>query len=98
MTTSLVRWTSALVLTGLAWLTLMALIMRFSDTAPLAVVLLPGDALLAQLPPEMAVVSRSAVSITLRSDAPDIAARLYDAGAMLVLPAGLEGCLDLSPS
>ncbi len=95
MTTSLTRWMSALALTALAWLTLVALVTRFSDATTFAVVFLPGDALLAQLPPEMAVVSRSPLSITLRSDAPDIAARLYAAGAMLVLPAGLKGCLGL---
>ena len=95
MTTSLTRWMSALALTALAWLALVALVTRFSDAAPLVLVVLPDDAFLAHLPPEMAIVSRSRLSITLRSDAPDIAGRLYAAGAMLVLPAGLKGCLGL---
>jgi hypothetical protein len=39
------------------------------------------------------VTAGSAVSVTLRGEAPDLVARLYEAGAWLVLPAGLEACV-----
>ncbi|MCO6384495.1 MAG: hypothetical protein JXQ91_08755 [Vannielia sp.] len=73
----------------------MALVMRFSDAAPAAVVLLPGPGFLAALPGDAAIVSQNRVSLTLKSKQPDFAARLYRAGALLVLPAGLTGCLPL---
>ena len=81
----------------LGWVMIMALVMRFSDAAPAAVVILPNDAFLKNLP-EAAVLARSSVSITLKDDAPGFAARLYAAGAWLVLPAGLTGCLPLPKS
>ena len=43
----------------------------------------------------MAVISRTALTLTVRSDAPGLGRKLYAAGAMLVLPAGLTGCLPL---
>ncbi len=76
------------------WILIMALVMRFSDAAPAAVVILPGERFLAQMP-EAAILSHNSVSITLKDDAPGFAARLYAAGALLVLPAGLTGCLPL---
>ncbi|SIO17228.1 hypothetical protein [Vannielia litorea] len=78
-----------------AWVAVMALVMRFSDAAPAAVVMLPSRAFLAALPPDAAILRQTAATITLKSDTPDFAARLYRAGALLVLPAGLTGCLPL---
>lgn len=77
-----------------AWITIMALVMRFSDAAPAAVVVLPTGQFLAAMP-DAAILSRSQVSITLQSDSPAFAKSLYAAGAWLVLPAGLAGCLPL---
>ncbi|WP_254695382.1 hypothetical protein [Oceanicola sp. D3] len=79
----------------IAWVATMAFVMRFSDAAPAAVVMFPGEAFLAGLPEDAAVISASAATVTLKSDTPDFAARLYRAGALLVLPAGLTGCLPL---
>ncbi len=78
----------------LGWIAVMALVMRFSDAAPAAVVILPGEHFLQNLP-EAAILSRSQLTITLKDEAPGFAARLYDAGAWLVLPAGLTGCLPM---
>lgn len=79
----------------LGWLAVIALVMRFSDAAPGAVVLLPSDALLANLPADAAILTANSFSITLTSDTPEFARRLYQSGAYLVLPAGLLGCLPL---
>ena len=84
-------WGGVLVL---GWITIMALVVRFSDAAPAAVVILPDENLLKTLP-GVAVLARGPATITLRDDAPNLAARLYAAGALLVLPAGLTGCLPL---
>ena len=87
--------TVAVLLVG--WIAVMALVMRFSDAAPAAVVIWPSRDFLANLPP-VAVMARGPGTITLRDDGPDLAKRLYDAGAWLVLPAGLTGCLPLPKS
>lgn len=87
----LILWTLTLLT---AWIAIMALVMRYSDAAPAAVVILPGERFIAAMP-DAAILSRSPVSITLKSDAPAFAKSLYGAGAWLVLPAGLTGCLPL---
>lgn len=80
-----------LVLAG--WIGTLALVMRLGGDAPAALVLFPPAGFIAALPAEVAVTGRSPVSLTLQSDGPDLAARLYGAGAWLVLPAGLEACI-----
>ena len=76
-----------------SWLALLALILRLGGAAPAVLVPFPPDGLLAALGPDVQVSAVSAISITLRSDTPDLVARLYAAGARLVLPAGLERCI-----
>lgn len=78
-----------------AWLGLLAGVMAVSDAAPAALVPLPSDRFLADLPATISIVSRGPVSVTLASDSPGLAAALYAAGARLVLPAGLPGCAPL---
>ncbi|MCB1388158.1 MAG: hypothetical protein KDK12_03255 [Rhodobacteraceae bacterium] len=82
----------ALPLLLLGWIATLALVMRLGGDAPAAFVPFPPADLLAALP-DVAVTGRSPVSLTLRSEAPDLPARLYAAGAWLVLPAGLEACI-----
>ncbi|MFD1795168.1 hypothetical protein FQV27_14165 [Paracoccus aurantiacus] len=77
-------WIAVLVAVGLA-----------SDAAPAYVVPLPPDALISRLDPDVSVMAAGRFSITLTSDTPGLARRLYGAGAILVLPAGLPGCLPL---
>lgn len=79
----------------LGWLTVIALVMRFTDAAPGAVVLFPSQALMADLPPGIAVAATSPISVTLVGEVEDFARVLYSRGALLVLPAGLPGCLPL---
>ena len=78
-----------------SWIAVMALVMRFSDAAPAAVVILPGEGFLAALPADAAIVAQGPATVTLKSETPAFARRLYAAGALLVLPAGLTGCLPL---
>ena len=87
----------ALIALGLfcGWIAVMALVMRFSDAAPAAVVVWPGDRFLSALPEGAAIIAQGPLTVTLKSDAPAFARRLYGAGALLVLPAGLTGCLPL---
>ena len=94
MTTSL-RLLGGVALVGIAWIAIMAGVMRFSDAAPAAVVIFPSARLLAHLPDAAAILSQTGFSVTVRSDQAGLAAELYAAGAWLVLPAGLTGCLPL---
>lgn len=86
----------ALPLLVLCWVAVLALVMRFSDAAPAAVVILPSADFLQNLPEGVAVLSRTSLSVTLQSDLPGLAKILYHKGATLVLPAGLPGCLPLT--
>lgn len=92
MTIDLRRIVLALPLVAVAWIALLALVMRLSGEAPAALVILPPGGMLAALPPGAAVTSAGPYSVTVRGDA-GLVAQLYAAGALLVLPAGLTGCL-----
>jgi hypothetical protein len=82
----------ALPLVGLGWIGTLAGVMWITGQAPAALVILPPASLLSHLPPGTAVVSIGPWSVTLRGG-DDLVAALYRAGAGLVLPAGLTGCL-----
>jgi hypothetical protein len=84
----------ALPLLILGWLAVLALVMRLDGTASAALVLGPPDGLVAALPGSVAVTGRNALGVIVRGD-PDLVAALYEAGAWLVLPVGLSGCLVL---
>ncbi|MBT8413398.1 MAG: hypothetical protein KJO30_03620 [Boseongicola sp.] len=73
----------------------MAIVMRLSDAAPAAVVLFPSAELLAQLPPETSILGLSRTQLTVQNTS-NMTGALYAAGAWLVLPAGLTGCLPLT--
>jgi hypothetical protein len=83
----------ALPIVLLAWIGVLAGVMRITGQAPAALVMLPPDGFIARLPPGVAVTARGPVSVTVRSDDRGLVAALYAAGAPLVLPAGLTGCL-----
>jgi hypothetical protein len=82
----------ALPVVFIAWIGVLAGVMRITGEAPAALVMLPPDGFLARLPPGVAVTARGSLSVTVRSDDPGLVAALYGAGAPLVLPAGLTGC------
>jgi len=83
---------AALPVVAILWLAIIAGLMRLTGDAPAALVIWPSAGMLAALPAGAAVVSTGPVSVTVRGDAGLVAA-LYAAGAVLVLPAGLTGCL-----
>ena len=95
MSTTTKRVALALPIVAVLWVALMAIVMRFSDAAPAAVVPFPSAAILANLPQEAAILdlNRRALSLANR---PNLARDLYEAGAWIVLPAGLTGCLPLT--
>ncbi len=83
----------AAVFTG--WIAVMAVVMRFSDAAPAAVALFPRAGFMQALPDSAAVISSGSLFYTVSGDVKGMGAALYKAGARLVLPAGLTGCLPL---
>ena len=85
----------ALPLVVLGWVAVTASVALFTDAAPGAVAFLPGDDFVERLPEGAALVSVSPWSVSVASEAPGLARDLYAAGALLVLPAGLPGCLPL---
>ena len=82
-------------LVGLGWIGILAGVMWGTGQAPAALVILPPADLLDHLPPGTAVVAIGPYSVTLRGG-DDLVTALYRAGATLVLPAGLTGCLPQS--
>jgi len=88
-------WMTSLALVLVGWVMVQAMVMRFSDVAPGAVALFPGTDFGASLPRDVAIVDAGWFWITVQSDGPDLARTLYSEGALLVLPAGLPGCLPL---
>lgn len=97
MSTTTKRMILALPIVVFAWFAIMVGVMRFSDAAPAAVVPFPSQKFMAALPSDVAVLDLTSVSITL-ANRPDLARLLYQSGAIVVLPAGLTGCLPLSPA
>ncbi len=79
----------------IGWVATLAIVMVASDAAPGAIVLVPDEGFLRDLPDDAAVVSGGAAWVAVRSDAPGLGRALYRAGGRLVLPAGLPGCLPL---
>ncbi len=85
----------ALVAVLFGWLATLAGVMVLSDAAPGAIVLFPKSSFIANLPDGAAIVGGGGAWVAVRSDAPGLGLSLYHAGARLVLPAGLPGCLPL---
>lgn len=77
------------------WIAVMAAVMLLSDAAPAAVVIAPPAGFIARLPEGTGIMAAGPLHLTLKNDAPGLARALYGAGAWLVLPAGLAGCLPL---
>lgn len=86
----------AALLAGLGWLALLALVMRLAG-APLALVPWPPDGFLLRLPPGVTVTDAGTLGLVVRGG-DGLVAALYAAGARVVLPAGLAGCLGLAGS
>ncbi len=88
------------ILSGLAvfagWIAVLTGVMVLSDEAPAALVLFPSSAFIETLPAGVSITAETAISVTLSSEVPGFARSLYNAGAPLVLPAGLLGCAPLT--
>ena len=78
----------------IAWLSIMAGVMFFSDAAPAAVVIFPSERVMAELG-GISILAANKMSVTVLSSEKRFARRLYQSGAWLVLPAGLTACLPL---
>ncbi|MEX0348913.1 MAG: hypothetical protein AB3N15_05755 [Paracoccaceae bacterium] len=85
----------ALPLLVLGWLSTLVVVSLLSDEAPAYVVVLPSPDFVKGLDPDMSIMAAGPVTVTLAAEDPRVALRLYQAGARLVLPAGLPGCLPL---
>ncbi|MCL6282736.1 hypothetical protein M3P21_04260 [Ruegeria sp. 2012CJ41-6] len=85
----------ALPLLVLGWLLTLVAVSLMTDAAPAYVVVLPSSDFVDRLDPDMSVLAAGPVTVTLAAEDPRAAMRLYRAGARLVLPAGLPGCLPL---
>jgi hypothetical protein len=83
--------TGALFLAG--WLAILTGVTVLDGSAPAVLIVFPSHEFLAKIPENAAVLDMSPTSITLVSDDTDFVRRLYQAGATLVLPAGLSGCM-----
>ena len=77
------------------WIVTLVLVALLSDAAPAYVVLFPDSAFLRALPQDVSLLAGSDFSVTVASDSPRLAATVYSKGALVVLPAGLRGCLPL---
>ena len=76
-----------------AWLSMSASIMWATDAAPGALVFFPSTAFMSNLPDSIAITGGSPIMVKFSSAKPNLTRKLYSAGAWLVLPAGLIGCL-----
>lgn len=95
MSTTIKRLAMVVPMVLVLWVLLMAVVMRFSDVAPGAVILFPRTSLLENLPGDAPILGMNRAVLTL-ANRPELTRDLYDAGAWLVLPAGLTGCLPLT--
>ena len=89
------HWLLALGGVFLGWVAVLAAVMLLSDAAPGAIALFPADDFVTRLPDGAAVVGGGSGWVAIRSDVAGLGVSLYRAGALLVLPAGLPGCLPL---
>lgn len=84
----------ALPLVAVGWIGTLAVVGLVSDAAPAQYALFTAAGLLDRLP-EARLVGQGPFWLVLASERPGLARALYGAGAVLVLPAGLPGCLPL---
>ncbi len=82
-----------LVLAG--WIGTMAAVTFLTDAAPASVVVIGKASVLDHLPDGTAVLGAGPMGLTLANEMEGFGPALYRAGALLVLPAGLAGCLPL---
>lgn len=89
-------WVLSFAAAIVGWFGSLVLIMLLPDAAPGAVVYFPTDEFVAQLPDNIAIVGAGRNWISVQSDTSNLGLKLYSAGALIVLPADLSGCIKLS--
>lgn len=89
----ILRLLSALPILLVAWPAILAIVLRAGGPASAAFVPFPSDSLMESLAEDISVTGASPISLTSRSEASGLVARVYAAGAWLVLPAGLKACI-----
>ena len=88
-------WIASVVVVLIGWISLQLGVMYFTDVAPGAMALFPDEEFISLLPANAGIVDIGDFWITVVSDDPALGEKLYAAGALIVLPAGLLGCLPL---
>ena len=89
-------WIASVVVVLIGWVSLQLGVMYFTDVAPGAMALFPNEGFISRLPANAGIVEFGDFWITVASDEPALGKKLYAAGALLVLPAGLLGCFPLT--
>ena len=85
-------WIASVVVVLIGWISLQLGVMYFTDVAPGAMALFPNEGFISRLPANAGIVEFGDFWITVASDEPALGKKLYAAGALIVLPAGLLGC------
>lgn len=88
----IIRALAILVMLGCGWVAVLAGVMVTTDASPAALVLFPSQDFLNDLPEGAAIMGKTWYSVTLADPQDGFAQSLYQAGALLVLPSGLQGC------
>lgn len=88
-------WAASLGFVVIGWVALQLGVMFFTDAAPGAMVLFPSAGFISRLPDNTGIVDIGTNWVTVASDDPSLGRKLYAAGALIVLPAGLPRCLPL---
>jgi hypothetical protein len=84
----------ALPLVGAGWIGTLAATMTLTGAAPAALVIFPAPGLADRLPHGVRILSATRWTVTVAGDTPGLTRALYRAGARLVLPSGLSGCMS----
>jgi hypothetical protein len=74
------------------WFTVMIAVTLLPNAAPAALVVFPSEQFIDALPSDFRIIDHSRISVTVASNQNDPAS-LYALGALIVLPAGLTGCI-----
>lgn len=77
------------------WLAVLTVVMFVPHSAPAALVPAASSGFASALPDHISIIDTTPLGTVLASDDKDFVRQLYQAGALIVLPAGLAGCAPL---
>ena len=89
-------WAFSIATVLVGWFRIQLSVMYFTDAAPGAVALCPSHDFVSRLLTDVVIVGAGSTWMAVWSDQSNLGKNLYAAGALIVLPAGLPGCLPLS--